>query len=422
MLPPFLYAAVNEAPVFENIVNNTGKKIINKIQSGTYVKPLEESGDFYRIATAGPNGWMRKADLGETMGIKIFYLDVGQGDGILIEAGPLRILIDAGPAAHMHNYLTKWQYTYLLNAGKPVHIDYLFISHFDTDHYKGCISLLNDDRFTFGTIYHPGILKFAERNNPYNTTLGNTFKENGVTWLTKVFDDLLTMNEPASFNRDVTNFVEAILKAKAQGRLLATKRLQAKEVPLSTTIEGKRLSIEALAPFTETVNNERCFVYWNDESKTTNGHSIVLKLTFGNRNFLFCGDLNSRSEEYIMSKYGQENPFRTDVAKSCHHGSSDFTEAFMQQVQPFATVISSGDNETYAHPRADAIGSAGKYARGLRPLVYSTELARSVSKSKIVFGLINVRSNGQDIYVNQMKEAGNAADLWDSYKLPDVTE
>lgn len=420
MLPLFLYAATNEAPIFESVVNNTGKKIINKIQLGTYVKPLEEQEGFYRIATAGPDGWMRKTDLSSAMGIKIFYLDVGQGDGVLIEAGDLKILIDAGPAAHMHNYLTKWQYTYLLNAGKPVHIDYLFISHFDTDHYKGSIAVLNDERFTFGIIYHAGILKFAERNNPYNTTLGDTFKEDGVTYLTKVFNDLLTANEPASFNRDVTNFMEAILQAKQQGRLGATKRLQAAEIPLSATIENKNFTIEALAPFTEQINNEDCFVYWSDESKTINGHSLVLKITFGTRNFLFGGDLNSKSEEYIMSKYGQENPFRVDIAKSCHHGSSDFTEAFMQQVHPFATVISSGDNETYSHPRADAIGCAGKYARGLRPLVYSTELARSVSKSKIVFGLINVRSNGEDVYINQMKEAGNAADLWDSYKLPDA--
>ena len=104
---------------------------------------------------------MRKADLGETMGIKLFYLDVGQGDGVLIEVGGLRILIDAGPADNMHNYLTKWQYTYLLNAKKPVHIHHLFISHFDTDHYRGCIKILNDPRFTFGNIYHAGILKFA---------------------------------------------------------------------------------------------------------------------------------------------------------------------------------------------------------------------------------------------------------------------
>ena len=139
MLPSFLYATANEAPVYESIVNNRTKKLINKIQSGTYVTITAEEGDFYKVITAGPNGWMRKTDLGSTMGIKIFYLDVGQGDGILMEAGNLRILVDSGPSVNMHSYLTKWQYTYLINKGQPVHIDYVFVSHFDADHYKGSL-------------------------------------------------------------------------------------------------------------------------------------------------------------------------------------------------------------------------------------------------------------------------------------------
>jgi hypothetical protein len=40
-------------------------------------------------------------------------------------------------------------------------------------------------------------------------------------------------------------------------------------------------------------------------------------------------------------------------------------------------VISSGDHEPHAHPRADSLGTIGKFARGDRPLIFSTELARS---------------------------------------------
>ncbi len=418
MLPPFLYATANEAPVYKSIVNNRAKKLINKIQSGTYVIITAEDGDFYKVITAGPNGWMRKTDLGDTMGIKIFYLDVGQGDGVLIEAGNLRILVDSGPSVNMHSYLTKWQYTYLLNKGQPVHIDCVFVSHFDADHYKGLIAILNDKRFTFGTIYHAGILKFAEKNNPYNTGLGNTIQHNGVTYLTKIFDNLLQTNEAAFFNRDITNFMDAVKKAAAENRLGKTKRLAASDTALSKTIENKKFKIEILGPFTEKISGRHRFIYWHDEGKTINGHSLVLKITFGERTFLLGGDLNTDSELYLMQQYKDANPFMVDVAKSCHHGSSDFTEAFMQQVNPFATVISSGDNESFSHPRADAVGCAGKYARGSRPLVYSTELARSVSKSKILFGMINLRCNGKDIYMNQMKETNRPSDMWDAYTLP----
>ena len=418
MLPTFLYATTNEAPVYESIINNRATKLINKIQSGTYVTITGEDNDFYKVKTAGPDGWMRKTDLADTMGIKIFYLDVGQGDGILIEVGNLKILIDAGPAVNMHSYLTKWQYTYLIRSNKPVHIDYVFVSHFDADHYKGLIGILNDKRFTFGTVYHAGILKFAEKNNPYNTGLGDTIQHNGIEYLTKIFDDLIQTSEPAAFNRDITNFMAAVKNAAAENRLGKTKRLVAGDTAVSKTIENKKFVIDVLGPFTEKIGGRHRFVYWQDEGKTINGHSLVLKITFGARTFLFGGDLNTRSELYLMQQYGNTNPFMVDVAKSCHHGSSDFTEAFMQQVNPFATVISSGDNESFSHPRADAIGCAGKYARGNRPLVYSTELARSVSKNKILFGMINLRCNGTDIYINQMKEASRPADMWDAYTLP----
>lgn len=419
MATDFKYAAKNEAPVYESVVNNTGKKVINKILMGTYVKIVGEDGDFYQVQTAGPDGWVKKTDLSDNMGLKIFYLDVGQGDGVLMEVGNLKILIDAGPATNMYSYLTKWQYSYLLATGKKVLIDYVFISHFDTDHYKGIIKVLEDKRFTFGTIYHAGILKFASTDNPYNTGLGNTIESNGVKYLTKVFDNFLTVNETAKFNRDVTNFMEAVKTAHQQGRITKTKRVSAGDVAISKTIEGFPFKAEVLGPFTEKVNNKNAFVYWTDDGVTINGHSLVIKITFGTRTFLFGGDLNTKSETYLMQQHAPHNPFEVDVAKSCHHGSSDFTEKFMQLINPYATVISSGDNEGFSHPRADAVGCAGRYAKGPRPLVYSTELARSVDlrSKEVLFGMINCRCNGSKIFMAQMKEVKNNADLWDSYEV-----
>ena len=139
-----------------------------------------------------------------------------------------------------------------------------------------------------------------------------------------------------------------------------------------------------------------------------------------NVSILLGGDLNKKSEDYLIKKYAPVNPFEVDVAKSCHHGASDFSIDFMDRVKPYATVISSGDIESYAHPRADAIGSAGKYSKGDLPKVYSTELARSInSGGDILFGMINLRSDGDQIYMAQMKEAGGGGDVWDSYTIID---
>jgi len=419
MATTFKYAAINEAPIYQSVSENKGVKVINRILLGTYVTITAEDGDFVKVVTAGPDGWMKKSDLTDNMGLKIFYLDVGQGDGVLIETGELKILIDAGPGNNMSGYLTKWQYTYLINANKPIHIDYLFVSHFDTDHYKGFIKIIENPAFTFGNIYHAGILKFASKGNTYSSGIGDIVKKDGKNYLTKIFDNLLTVTENNSFNLDISSFMAALKKADEEDRVKRVKRLKAGDIPVKKTIEGKPFRIEVLAPFNEKISNRNAFIYWTDEGKTINGHSIVLKITFGNRTFLLGGDLNTQAEKYLMAKYSPANPFEVDVAKACHHGSSDFTEQFMQLVNPYATVISSGDNEGFSHPRADAIGCAGKYARGKRPLVYSTELARSVNmkSNTILFGMINLRCNGDEIYISQMKEVKSPNDLWDSYEL-----
>lgn len=415
IMTKFKYASTNEAIIYESVINGKGKKPINKILMGTYVEIINENGNWVEVKSAGPDGWMNSSDLSDDMGLKIFFLDVGQGDGVLLEVGKYKILIDAGPNNSMYNYLTKWQYKYLIDKGEKIHIDYLIVSHFDIDHYKGFIKILDDARFTFGTIVHAGILKFAAKDNPYNSGLGDTISSNGKTYLTKIFDNLLTVNEQASFNRDVTAFMKTLQNAEIQ----KAKRYEQGDILIDKQIEGQNFRIEVLAPFIENINNNKVFVYWEDDGKTINGHSLVLKVTFGNRTILLGGDLNTFSQNYLIEKYAPNNPFEVDVAKSCHHGSSDFTENFMKLINPFATVISSGDNEGHAHPRADAIGCAGKYSKSKRPLVYSTELARStdLKNQKILYGMINLRCNGHDIYMSQMKEVKNNSDLWDSYEV-----
>ncbi|MBS1548355.1 MAG: MBL fold metallo-hydrolase [Bacteroidetes bacterium] len=410
-----LYASKNEAIIYEKVIDDKGKTPINKILMGTYVQIIENIGDWYKVNTAGPNGWMHKNDLTEKMGLKVFFLDVGQGDGVLIEIGKLKILVDAGPNNSMYGYLTKWQYSYYIKKGEKIHIDYLIISHFDTDHYKGFIPILKDENFTFGQIIHPGILKFSTKNNPYNSGLGETIVQNNQKFLLKYFDDLLNIQESTPFNRDISNFIEALQTAVVQ----KIKRCEKGNMMINTTIEGQKFSIEVLAPITEKINQKKAFKYWKDDGQTINGHSLVLKLTFGERTLLLGGDLNTTSQEYLIQKYATNNPFAVDVAKSCHHGSSDFSIDFMQRINPLATVISSGDNEGHSHPRADAIGCAGKYSRNNRPLVYSTELARStdLKNNKILFGMINLRCNGQDIFMSQMKEVKKSSDLWDSYQV-----
>lgn len=218
-------------------------------------------------------------------------------------------------------------------------------------------------------------------------------------------------------------FLEAVVNAHDQGRLGSLSRLTVRDEIVPGYGYDSDLTIEVLGPVPRLATDRIDWPWFSDSSHTRNGHSLVLKLSYSEdgslgKNFLLGGDLNTEAEQHLMRYYGQENPFQVDVAKSCHHGSADFTVDFMRRLLPYATVISSGDNESHAHPRAEAIGCAGRYSRGVRPKVFSTELARSInSGGDILYGMINCRTDGNQIVMAQMKERRTGADIWDSYEL-----
>jgi hypothetical protein len=118
-------------------------------------------------------------------------------------------------------------------------------------------------------------------------------------------------------------------------------------------------------------------------------------LEYGGFSAVFGGDLNRPSEDYLLRHYGKiadDKPLKDAVAKAkmrlsadllkcCHHGSSDVTDEFVEAVNPFAFVVSSGDEESHVHPKPDILGLLGKKGRSARPLILCTEILRSTPSS-----------------------------------------
>lgn len=85
------------------------------------------------------------------------------------------------------------------------------------------------------------------------------------------------------------------------------------------------------------------------EENGDNNDSLVLLLTIGTRRFLFTGDMESKGEERLLSRY--PSGLQADVLKIGHHGSDGSTsEEFLAAVHPSMAVISVGRGNSYGHP------------------------------------------------------------------------
>ena len=78
-----------------------------------------------------------------------------------------------------------------------------------------------------------------------------------------------------------------------------------------------------------------------------NNNSIVCKLTYKEKSFLFTGDIEQNVEDILILR----NDLVSTVLKSPHHGSSTSnTLKFLKKVNPDFAVFEVGENNKYHHP------------------------------------------------------------------------
>lgn len=84
-----------------------------------------------------------------------------------------------------------------------------------------------------------------------------------------------------------------------------------------------------------------------------NEGSIVLYASFGGKRWLFTGDLGESGETELVKQYSRMN---VDVLKVGHHGSrTSSSEVFLDTIQPEIAVISAGEGNRYGHPHAEVL-------------------------------------------------------------------
>jgi beta-lactamase superfamily II metal-dependent hydrolase len=371
---------------------------------GDWVQRLAgEDDDWVEVRGRGEQGWLRRSELQEEQLLEVCWVDVGQGDGCLMVAPKDEaherdrfLLIDAGEKDNMARFLA-WRFNLRRHPERTITFDTAVLSHPDEDHYKGFEPLFENPQLRFRQVFHNGIVERVG-----NPTTGRVEEIEGRRYLvelcpTQADVDAVVRNPTLAGGKQ---YPRLLATALGSGRVDALSMISSRDGHLPGFGPQERLSIRVLGPVPETLPDGRSALRWFDRNfeqtgKTKNGHSVVLLATYGNVRLLLGGDLNTAAEHYLLAHYTGLDPdpaspaaraelvaaarrtFACDVAKACHHGSADFSTVFLEALNPVATVISSGDEEPHCHPRPDTLGALGKASRGERPLIFSTELARS---------------------------------------------
>ncbi len=466
-----------------------GKKPKNQLLWGDWARIDDTDGDWINIRCRGKNGWVKKERLQTERILEVNFVDIGQGDGCHIQTpGDKAIVVDAGEEDNMYRFL-RWRF------GKfqtKFEFESFIVTHPDKDHYYGFRDFLEDTNVFVKTIFHNSIV---EQVSEGKKSLGEEKAFNGKKYLTGLVltrDDLkeITDSDERRGKRLFPNMLKTALDSgrvnDIAGILASMDHQTPQYLPGYAPEDDQGLTLKILGPVPQALEQGiKGLPKIGNPGVTKNGHSVVILLEIGNIKMLLGGDLNEPSQEYLLNHYTGLSPhpgspgdmdillsearkhFQVDIAKACHHGSSHVSPSFLMATNPIVTIISSGDNEPHSHPRPDTLGQIGKFSRTDRPLIFSTELARSgnesikhpnrvraelrkkidketaiindptatdaekqkaderldkhlnvIQRSVANYGMINVRTDGEKLIITQRLERQRSkSKRWDIYKF-----
>ena len=130
---------------------------------------------------------------------------------------------------------------------------------------------------------------------------------------------------------------------------------------LITSCSNKNLSLKYLndGDFINIENNINLTVLAPSYiQKENNLNSIVFKIDYKNKSFLFTGDAEASNELDIIKNYDLND---IDFLKVGHHGSSSSTTSeFLKEISPDVAVISCGYKNQYGHPHKSTLDTLDK--------------------------------------------------------------
>lgn len=225
--------------------------------------------------------------------LKIFFVDVGQGDcTLVVTPSGKTILIDGGGSESGDYDVGKNVLIPYLYDRQITKIDYLIFSHFDSDHAGGLLSVMENVKVKIAII--PVQVKGCDNYEKFCQLA----KQKKI----KVF--VVQKTQIINIEKDL--YFEALW-------------------PLRTDLIGENI---------------------------LNNNSLVCKMTYRKFSILFTGDIEEIAEKEVLNVYeNNTGRLKADVLKVGHHGSkSSSTEEFIKVVKPSIALIGVGANNKFGHP------------------------------------------------------------------------
>lgn len=301
-------------------------------------------------------------------GSRVTFLDVGQGDGIVVETGQEAYLFDCGSTSRKNigEYVLK---PYLKSRGIRS-LRGVFVSHPDEDHMNGVTELLENGA-DWGIVVEQLFLSaIAEekRTESFATLLaaaeaaevpvsyikcGDEIRDSQLRLLCLHPEENTTLADANAYSECF--YVEVFAK-KMKREAIADRK--AKDASGESAIEGS--------------GENGSFA--GNSSFAGNGERKDFRMNDGKINILLTGDVEGEGERQLMQELqalqqpqslqesrrlqeqrGQRE-FRVDILKVAHHGSGYSTGTeFLATASPATAIISCGRNNSYGHPHAETL-------------------------------------------------------------------
>ena len=240
--------------------------------------------------------------------LKIHFIDVGQGDGALIQCGDETAMIDVGSLTAGKNNIVP----YLEAEGVTV-LDYLFMSHGHEDHTGAAYDLIwKSDVEIKNAVYD-----FGNPDDGNSSMVNNSLMEKEVPIIKPEKETVYQVGDAEIKILLGRDDLEMLQKEPEEGA-------------------------------DETMKNQL-------EITNVNNQSIAILITHGENTFLFYGDGEKEYEDLLLKTYPDLKDIT--VLKAPHHGGGDSCqEETLRQLTPQNVVISSESPDTFGFPTEEVVG------------------------------------------------------------------